>query len=197
MEKVLDLGIVALASGRLRFVYPMATPPKGWEAALVRACGIGVTAVVLVPKGHSGPAGLLTIGLDVAEQLGVKGIGRALGKAAEALGVGGEVEVWRLHEEDVVVEAATQKVWILGVLVGLSEKAYRFVEYLARNAGRPTTTKELGAYVSSSGYPDDAARRIRGEVERQVTRGLTAAGADVAIVERLIVAEGSWGIASA
>ena len=92
-----------------------------------------------------------------------------------------------------IVDAAQRKVWVTGVLVGLSEKAYRFIEFLARRPGAPTTTKEIGAYVSSSGYPDDAARRIRADVERQVRRSLLAAGADEGVVERLIVAEGKLG----
>jgi hypothetical protein len=193
VEGVLDLGVVALASGKLRFVYAIATPPKGWEAALVRACGIGATPVVLVPAGHAGPEGVLTIGLDVGEQLGVDRVGRALGKAAGTMGVAGEVDPWRFHDEDVIVDAARRKVWVTGVLVGLSEKAYRFLEFLARRPGAPTTTKEIGAYVSSSGYPDDAARRIRGDVERQVRRSLLAAGAAIAVVDRLIVGEGKLG----
>ena len=194
VEGVLDLGVVALPSGKMRFVYAMGAPPRGWLAGAVKACGIGVTLVVMVPRGRGGEVdGAVVIELDVGEQLGVKRIGRALGRAAEALGVGHEVEACWLYDEEVIVDRAARKVWVTGVLVGLSEKAYRFVEYLALHAGRPTTTKELGSYVSSSGYPDDAARRIRGEVERQVRRSLEGAGADVAIVERLIVAEGKLG----
>jgi hypothetical protein len=193
VEGVLDLGLVTLASGRMRFVYAMATPPKGWEAALVRACGLGVTPVVLVPKGHAGPDGALTIELEIDEQFGVKGIGRALGKAAEALGVGNEVDEWRRWDEEVVVDAKGQRVWVMGVAIALSEKPYRFVEYLGRNVGRVATTAEIGGYVSSSEYPDVAARRTKQEVERQIRAGLVGAGVDAAIVERLIVVEGRKG----
>jgi hypothetical protein len=67
------------------------------------------------------------------------------------------------------------------------------VEYLGRNVGRVATTAEIGGYVSSSEYPDVAARRTKQEVERQIRAGLVGAGVDAAIVERLIVVEGRKG----
>jgi hypothetical protein len=75
------------------------------------------------------------------------------------------------------------------MLVGLSEKPFRFLEYLARHSEQLTPTKDLGAYVSSSEYPDAAARRIKGELERQ----LRAAGIDDLLVDRLVVADGRKG----
>jgi hypothetical protein len=135
----------------------MEAPAKGWLAAIVRGCGIGVTPVVMVPRGHAaGVEGVIAIELDVEEQLGVKRIGRVLGRAAEALGVAAEVEPWRLCEEEVVVEGAAgsgaQRVWVIGVAInGLTDRGVRFVEYLAKNAGRVIATKELGAYVSNAG----------------------------------------------
>ena len=191
IDGVLDLGVVALKSGKIRFVYPMA-PAKGWAAGVRKACGIGATPVALVPRGAGKPE-LIAIELDVEEQLGVKRIGRALGKAAEALGVPEEVEAWRLCEEDVVVEKATQRVWVRGVLVPLTEKPYRFLEYLAGHPGSPRTTKEIGSYASRSEFPDDAARRIRADLERRVRQALATGGADATIADRLIVAEGKQG----
>ncbi len=190
---ILDLGVVVLASGKIRFFYAMATPSKGWEAALVRACGLGVTPVVLVPDGHAAPDAILAIGLDLEEQLGLKRIGRVLGKAAEALGVRGEVEPWRLCDEAVVVETKTSRVWVLGVLVGLTEKPYRLLEYLAQRAGHLTTTKEVGAYVSVSEYPDVVARRTKAELEKQLRAALEAAAVGCEIADRLVVVDGRKG----
>jgi hypothetical protein len=182
VDAVIDLGVVTLASGKLRFVYAMGAPAKGWLTAIVRGCGIGVTPVVMVPRGHAGDVeGVIAIELDVEEQLGVKRIGRVLGRAAEALGVTAEVEPWRLCEEEVVVEGAAgggaRRVWVIGVAInGLSERGYRFVEYLAKNAGRVIATKELGGYVSNAGAPDVTARKVKREVEERVKGSLEAAG---------------------
>ena len=195
IDGVIDLGVVTLASGKLRFVYALSAPAKGCLAAARKACGIGVTLVVLAPRGWKDDAsdGVMVIELDVHEQLGARPVGRALGKAAEALGVEGEVEACRLCEEEVVVDANAQRVWVLGVAVSLSAKPYRFIEYLARRAGHVTTTSEIGAYVSSSGYPDVAARKTKQELEKQVAAALLGAGVDAGIVARLIVVEGRKG----
>jgi hypothetical protein len=75
-DGVLDLGGVSLPSGKLRFVYAIRAPPKGWLAIVRRAAGIDVTLVVLVPRGHAeGLDGVVAVELDVHEQLGAKHVG--------------------------------------------------------------------------------------------------------------------------
>jgi hypothetical protein len=192
VDGVLDLGVVALASGKLRFAFAMAAPPRGWLASVRRACGIGVTPVVLVPRGHAaGIDGVAVVELDVPEQLGVAGAGRALGRAAEALGVPHEVERWRTCEEDMVIDAAAETVWIAGTAVALSDNAYRLLVLLAR-AGRVVATKALGARISASGYPDEVARRAKRQLEKDAGAALAARGVAWP-VERLVVAEGKKG----
>ena len=192
IEGVLDAGQVALKSGKVRFVYAMSAPPRGWLETARRACGIGATLVVMVPRGHArGLDGVLVVELDVEEQLGVKRVGRALGRAAEALGVGAEVDRWRTCAEDVVIEPATQSVWICGVLVPLTDAPYRLIELLARSA-RVMPTKELGAQISSGSISDEVARKAKLRLEAQVTECLTRAGV-VWDVTRMIVTEGKKG----
>jgi hypothetical protein len=98
-----------------------------------------------------------------------------------------------LYDEEVVIDPATERFWGTGVLVALSDKSWRYVEYLAR-AGKAVTTKEVGLYVSRSEYPDVSARKARVALERQVRQALEAAGADVGVVDRLIVTEGRLGV---
>ena len=192
IDGVLDLGVVALKSGKLRFVYAMGAPPRGWLETARRGCGIGATLVVLVPRGHTeGLDGVLAVELDVDEQLGVKRVGRALGRAAEALGLASEVEAWRTCAEEVVIETATQSVWICGVLVPLADLPYRFLELLAKS-GRVVPTKELGAQLSSASLADEAARRAKMKLEAQVSECLARAGV-VWDVARLVVTEGKKG----
>ncbi len=92
-----------------------------------------------------------------------------------------------------MIDPATERFWGTGVLVALSDKSWRYVEYLAR-AGKAVTTKEVGLYVSRSEYPDVSARKARVALERQVRQALEAAGADVGVVDRLIVTEGRLGV---
>jgi hypothetical protein len=192
---VLDLGVVVLASGKLRIVYAMAEPPAGWVEAVRRAAGVTMTPVVLVPKGHAGEArGMLEVELSVGEQLGAERVGRVLGRIAEALGLEAEVEACRRYDEEVVVDLASQRMWVVGVLVTLSDKSWRLVEYLAKNAGKTVTTKEIGNYISRSEYPDVSARKARAALEKQMKRVLAASGADISVVERLIVSEGRLGV---
>jgi hypothetical protein len=194
LEGLLDLGVVTLPSGKLRFVYAMGEPAQGWIDAVRRACSLGVTPVVLVPKGHAGHArGMLEIELDVAEQLGCKRIGRVLGRAAEALGVPHEVDRWRLCDEDVVVDAAKQITWVTGVRVPLKERPFGLVLHLAKVGGLLLATKDLGARISNAGAPDVTARKAKAEAEEQIRKVLDEAGVDSAIVNRLIVAEGKKG----
>jgi hypothetical protein len=193
IDGVLDLGIFALKTGKLRFVYAMAKPPKGWMSAARRACGLGVTLVVLVPRGHGTSDGALEIELDVAQQFGLAPIGRVLGHAAQALGVEDEVEPRRLCDEDVVVDRATQRVWVLGVLVALTERPYGLLHELARNGGALVATKEAGARISRSGAPDVTARKAKAEAEKQIREALVDAGVSDAIVDRMIVVEGKKG----
>jgi hypothetical protein len=189
LAAVLDLGVVALPSGKLRFVYPMGTPPKGWAQVVARASGLGVTPIALLPRGHGGAEGMIAIDLDVAEQLGARRIGRALGKAAEAVGAADEVEAWRLHDEDVVIDEGSGRVWVAGTPVALTEKPLRLLTLLARRAGQITPSKEIGMELSSSGYPDVAARKAKAELERQVR----AAGLDDALIGRLVLVDGRKG----
>jgi hypothetical protein len=189
---MLDLGTVVLNSGKLRFVYAMGAPPKGWLESVRRACGVGVTPVVLVPKGYGeGIEGVMVLELDVGAQLGTERIGRVLGRAAVALNVADEVDPWRTCEEDVVVDAATQQTWVKGVLVPLSDAPYRMAEILASSA-RVVGTKEIGEKLTSGDYPVEAARRIKMVLETQVRDALTAAGV-VLGVESLVVTEGKKG----
>ncbi len=123
-----------------------------------------MTPVVLGPKGHEGEAkGMLEVGLSVDEQLGARRIGRVLGRIAEALDVGDEVERWRRHDEDIVIDAATESVWVTGVRVPFRGRAYGLVLHLAKAAGAVVAT---------------AARR---------------AGIDEETVARMIVVEGRKG----
>jgi hypothetical protein len=191
IKGTLDLGVVALPSGKLRFVYPMAAPREGWIELVRRACPLGVTPIALVPRGHAGgAAGMLEIELDVAEQLGARRIGRVLGRAAEALGVPHEVEAWRRFDEALVVEEASQRAWLLGVAVPLKDRAFGLVLHLARRGAAVVATKEVGARISSAGSPDVTARKAKAEAEKQMRDALEGAGVDAAIVDRLIVAEG-------
>ncbi len=195
IDGVLDLGVVSLASGKLRVVYAMAEPAAGWVDGVRRACGMGVTPVVLVPRGHAGEAnGFVTIELDLAEQLGAKGIGRALGRAAEALGVAGEVAAWRLCDEELVLHAESKSVWLLGVRVALSDRLYALLAHLAADPTQARATSAIGALLAKgSSTPDVAARKAKADVERQIREALESAGVDTEIVERLIVAEGRKG----
>jgi hypothetical protein len=189
---VLDLGVVVLASGKLRLVYAMAEPPAGWVESLRRAAGVGMTPVVLVPQGHAGEAkGMLEVELTVGQQLGAERVGRVLGKIAEALDLVHEVPAWMRYEEDVVIEIAPQRVWIRGVLVPLSDAPYRLLEILSREA-RVVPTKELGAKLSAGGYPDEAARRIKMKLEAQVSACLKRAG-DPWDARQIVVTEGKKG----
>jgi hypothetical protein len=189
---VLDLGVVALASGKLRLVYAMAEPPAGWVEAVRRAAGVGMTPVVLVPKGHAGEAkGMLEVELAVGEQLGAERVGRVLGKVAEALDLVTEVEVWRRYDEDLVLELEPQRVWVRGVLVPLGDGPYRLLEILAREA-RVVPTKELGAKLSAGEYPDEAARRLKMKLEAQVGACLKRAG-DGWDARQIVVTEGKKG----
>jgi hypothetical protein len=191
---LLDLGIVSLASGKLRVVYAMAEPQAGWLEAVRRACGVGVTPVVLVPKGHEGGApGMLEIELDVGEQLGAQRVARVLGRIAQALGIPDEVPAPLVCEEDVLFDAASERVWVTGVPIAFNEQRRKFVELLARQGGAVAATKDIGAAISKSGYPDVVARRMKSQVDRQVRRELEAAGVDASIVDRMIVAEGRQG----
>ena len=192
---VLDLGVVALASGKLRVAYAMAEPPAGWVEALRRAAGVGMTPVALVPKGYAGEAkGMLEVELAVDEQLGALRVARVLGRIAEALGLEGEVEAWRLYDEEVVLDLASQRMWVVGVAVTLSDKSWRYVEYLAKSGGKAVTTKEIGQDVSRSDYPDVSARKARRAVEKQVRQALVAAVADAGVAERLFASEGRLGV---
>jgi hypothetical protein len=191
---VLDLGVVTLASGKLRVVYAMAEPPAGWVESVRRASGVGVTPVVLVPKGHAGEArGMLEVEIDVAEQLGARSVGRVLGRIATALGVEKDVEPWRVCEEDVLVETNTDRVWVKGVSIRFNEQRWKYLNLLAQKGGVVAAARELGSAISKSGYPDVVARRMKIQVDRQVRRELEAQGADASIVERMIVAEGRLG----
>lgn len=191
---VLDLGVVTLASGKLRIVYVIAEPPAGWLEALRRAAGIGMTPAVLVPKGHAGDAnGMLEIELAIGEQLGAERVGRVLGRIAEALGLEKEVEAWRLYDEEVVVETAKERAWISGVSIAFNEHRWRFVHYIAKKQGAVANAKDIGASISKSAYPDVVARRMKAQVERQVRRELEAAGVDTGIADRMIVGEGRQG----
>jgi hypothetical protein len=194
IDGVLDAGVVSLASGKLRFVYAMGAPPRGWLETARRACGIGTTLVVMTPRGHAGAPemdAVLAVELDVEEQLGVRRVGRALGRAAEALGVASEVETWRTCEEDVVIEVATESVWICGVPVALADQPYRLLELLAKS-GRLVATRELGTRLSSGDYPEEVARRVKMKLEAQVSECLERAGV-VWDATRMIVTEGKKG----
>jgi hypothetical protein len=193
---VLDLGIVSLASGKLRVVYAMSEPTAGWVESVRRAVGLGTTPVVLVPRGHAGDArGMLEVELDVAEQLGARPLGKVLGRIAEGAGVPHEVEGWRLCDEEIVIDPKGQRLWVTGVAVALSEAPWRFIEYLARHGvGRAALSKDIGAYLSKSDYPDVVARKTRATFERQVRQAFEKAGADDGVVGRILVSEGRLGV---
>jgi hypothetical protein len=194
LSGVLDLGIVTLPSGKLRIVYAMAEPPAGWVEALRRAAGMGMTPVVLVPKGHAGEAkGMLEIELSLREQLGAVPLGRALGRTAEALDLAAEVDPPKLYDEEVIVETATERTWVVGVPIAFNEHRWKFMHFLARRGGAVSAAKDIGASISKSAYPDVVARRIKAQIERQVRAELRAAGVDAGVADRLIVGEGRLG----
>jgi hypothetical protein len=194
LDGVLDLGVVPLASGRLRFVYAMAEPPAGWLDAVRRASPLGVTPVALVPRGHAPEAtGIVAVELDLREQLGAKRITRALGRAAESLGVADEVEVWRRWDEELLVERKATVIWAHGVRVLLSERPHRLLVLLAESAGQVLATRDLGLRLSTGGAPDVTARKAKAEAERQMRGAFEEAGADARIVEGIIVADGRKG----
>jgi hypothetical protein len=193
IDGILDLGLVTLTSGRLRFVYVMGDPPAGWLDAVRRACPLGVTLVLLVPRGRAGDVpGVLAIELDLGQQLGEKRIGRVLGRAAEALGVAKEVQGWRLWDEELIVDRVKETIWIFGVAVALATQPAQLITYLAEASPRVVSTKELGAQLSSSGS-DVTARKAKAETERQVRQSLEEAGVDPSVVDRLIVSVGRSG----
>ena len=191
---VLDLGLVTLASGKLRVVYAMAEPPAGWVETVRRACGVSVTPVVLVPKGHAGEArGMLEVEIDVSEQL--RGAARRAGARANRGGARRSRARWSrraLRRGRSSIDPATERVWVTGVCIRFNEQRWQLVSVLARKGGAVATTKDLGAAISKSSYPD-VARRMKIQVERQMRRELEAAGADASIVDRMIVAEGRQG----
>jgi hypothetical protein len=184
---ILDLGVVMLPSGALRIFYLIAEPPAGWVDAVRRACGLGVTPVILLPNGRAGEAnGMLEVELDIGEQLGATRVGRVLGRIAEAIGVGHEVDMWRRCSEDVVVDSPTQRVWVTGVLVPYREREYWLMEELAHRGGRWVATKDLGELISDAGAADVTARKAKAEVEKQTRAALRREGVDTEIVDRMI-----------
>jgi hypothetical protein len=196
-SSVLDLGALPLGRGRVRFFYLVSAPPEGWATGVRQACGVGTTPVILVPEGRALVKEMAQVELDIFEQLGAAPLASVVARTAKVLGIEQDLEPWRLAEEVLVVDTATQRVWVLGVLVTLlSENSYRFVEYLAKKssiAPRVIPSKEIGAHVSRSDYPDVAARRAKAEVERQIAGSLVAAGRDASIAKTLVVVEGRKG----
>jgi hypothetical protein len=191
---VLDLGVLSSRRGRVRFFYLASAPPEGWAASVRRACGVGTTPVILLPQGRAAVSEMAHVELDLFEQLGAAPLASVVRRAAKVLGIEEELEPWQLAEEVLYVDTVSQRVWVLGVLVRLlTENSYRFLEYLAKNASRVIPSKEVGAHVSASGYPDVAARRAKAEVERQVEGSLVAAGRDASIAKKLVVVEGRKG----
>jgi hypothetical protein len=190
----LDLGVVALPSGKIRFVYLMSEPPAAWQDMVRRSCGLGVTPVAIVPRGRGVPgSGIMQVEVDLAQQLGASDVGRVLGRAAEALGVGSEVEAWRRFDEELVMEEEARRVWLSGTLVRLKDRAFGLVLALAKSGGKVVATKDAGIRISGAGSPDVTARKAKAEAEQQIAEALEASGADTEIVGRLIVAEGRRG----
>jgi hypothetical protein len=190
---LLDLGVVHLPSARLRVVYAMAEPPPDWINALLLASGV-MTPLVLVPRGHAVTGVLVRmIELDVDEQLGAKSVARALGRAAEALGIPNDVEAWRRYEEEVVLEAASNVAWVLRVRVALPEHPFKLLAHLAKNRGATTPTSDLGLAISKGGEPDVRARKAKAALEKCVTEALVEAGVDPALASGLIIADGRKG----
>jgi hypothetical protein len=111
-----------------------------------------------------------------------------LGKIAEVLGLEKEVEAWRLYDDDIVVEAATQRAWVTGVLVPFRERAYGLLFHLAKRGGI-VATKDIGASISAAGAPDVTARKAQLEARAAARR----AGVDAGIVAKMIVVEGRKG----
>jgi hypothetical protein len=183
-DGLLDLGVLALASGKIHFFYALCPAGKRALAGAVGACPLGVTPVVLVPAGRRfAEATLRQVDLSILEQLGAASVAWVTGHVAEALGAADEVEAWRRVGTgiDVVIEKSTQRVWLLGaLLVHLSDNVYKLFECLAVNSGRVVPVKDLGVYMSrNSSAPDALVRRTRAEIDARVTRSLREAGVKV------------------
>jgi hypothetical protein len=190
---LLDLGVVHLTRARLRIVYVMAEPPRDWIDAVLLACGV-LTPVIFVPAGHAaGVIGMRAIELDVGEQLGAKSVGRALGRAAEALGIPGEVEAWRTCAEDVVLEVAARTLWVLGVRVHLPDHPFKLLLHLAERRGQVIATADLGLKLGVGGEPNVRARKAKALLEKHVREALEGAGSGSTLAEEMIVAEGKAG----
>ena len=189
---VLDLGVVTLASGKLRVVYAMAEPPAGWVEARRRASGMGMTPVGR-QRAHGRARGCWSRAVRARTARGRAASGGALGRIAEALGIEKEVDPWRVSDADVLVDSRTDRVWVKGVSIRFNEHRWRFVSLLARKGGAVAATKDIGAAIPKSSYPDVVARRMKRQVDRQVRRELEAQGEDASIVDRMIVVDGRLG----
>lgn len=194
---IVDLGVVKLASATLWFLYAMRAPEKDLARRIVDACKAGVQPVILVPAGRHVSDGLREVELTLLQQLGVEGIGKVLGVIAEALDVAGEVEPWRVAEEPVVIDQATRRVWICGVLMtALAERSYRMLECLALRAGELVPAKEVGAYIAGprSSFLQ-IARQTRPDLLKRIAASFAAAGVEppAGLIEGLVVVEGKRG----
>ena len=193
---VMDIGLVTLGRARLRFFYAMRSGDAGLAARITAACTNGAAAVVLVPAGRSVGDGLRLVELSVAEQLGAKGIARVLGTVAEALEIE-DVEPWRLTDAEVVIERATQRVWICGVLMtALAERSYRMIESLALRAGAVVPSKDVAEHiVGKRGKLDGVVKHVRPDLLRRVEKSFVDARKDVpaALIDQLAVMEGKRG----
>ncbi len=136
---------------------------------------------------------MLEIELDVQEQFGARGAGRALGRAAEALHVEAEVDPWRLHDEELILSIQQRRFWLNGLPLPLGDRPYECLAILARDPGRPHFSKDIGAKIAPSGSPDVTARKAKAEAERQIRKALDDAGLDGDLAEKLIVADGRNG----
>ena len=198
VEGVMDLGTLVVKSGRARVFYAATRPRKGLVAAMRAACKLGVTPLVCVPRGRRLEGeGLVQVELDLHEQIGVAATTALVtGRIASALGVGDEIDPWRLAEPDeaLVLDRRTKRAWLTGVLlVHLAEGAYRLLERLAIEGGGAVGVKELGAYVSGAASDVDVVvRKARARLPQQVARSFAAAGVVLpeGLVETLAVIDG-------
>ncbi len=192
----MDLGVAALGSVRVRFVYAMRAVDPDFAARAALACTKGEVLVVLVPVGRRVGDGLRHVELSLAEQLGVAPVRGVLARVAEALEID-DAPPWQLSSARVVVERATERVWIDGVLMtALAVRSYKMIECLALAAGRVVPPKEVAEHIAGKGANlDEVARKVRTDLVRRVAESFRAAGrsAPKDVLEGLAVLEGKRG----
>ena len=199
---VIDLGVLATKHGRVRAFYALAHPPKDLLARIRRACRVGTTPVLFVPRGRTLVAlgGILQIELAVAEQLGGAPLDGAFARMIEELALEDEIEVTpgaALKAPELVVEKKSRALRLLGVaLDAVADSGFELLLFLAENAHRVVHNRELGSATSKATLnPDVVVRKVRSRLGAWIRASFRAARRDVpeGLLERLIEKVGKGG----